>query len=105
MMSEWVLESAITITPEHVLERHRDLRPRVDGTPDECVNVLDIKLNGDGRTLERFGSERAVVGIFVDKHNRGIADPDHGVHELSVGASHTPQFLSIEGSLVEVDCV
>src|SRR5271165_4819823 len=103
MVAKRVLEPAVTITPEHVRERHRYRRPCVDGTPDERINVLDIEVDRNGRALEGFGSERAVIRKFVHQHDRGITDTYHRVHEFSIGTRHPAYFQGIEGSFVEVD--
>src|SRR6266540_4222099 len=45
LMAKRVLEFAVTIAPEHVLERHRNLRPRSCGARDERVDVFYIEVN------------------------------------------------------------
>src|SRR5271170_7468618 len=102
-VAERILELAIAIAPEHVRKRHGDLRSRVDRAPDERVHVVDIEVNGDRRTLESLWADCAVIGKFVDQHDRRITDPDHGMHKLSVGTRHSGYFHRLERSLVKLD--
>ena len=52
VMTEWIFKGAVTVTPKHVGHRHGNFCPGLLGFGDECVNVFDIEVNGDGRAIE-----------------------------------------------------
>src|SRR2546426_6095637 len=47
LVAKRVFQYAVTVAPEHVLERHRYLRPRSCGVRDERVDVFDIEMYCD----------------------------------------------------------
>ena len=47
MVAKRVFELAVTIAPEHVLDRHRYLRSRIRGARHERIDVFDIEVYGD----------------------------------------------------------
>jgi len=47
-MAEGILKRAVTVTPKHVSHRHRNFGPGLLSFGDECVNVCDVEVNGDG---------------------------------------------------------
>ena len=54
LMAERIFHFPVAIAPEHVVERHRHLRARLHRLREKGVRVLDIKMDRDRRTLERF---------------------------------------------------
>jgi hypothetical protein len=44
-MAERVLQLAVAVTPEHVFDRHRDLRSGLNRLLNDGVNIVDIEVN------------------------------------------------------------
>ena len=45
LMTERVFDLAVTIAPEHVVERHRDLRAGAHRLLEDGIHVLDVEMD------------------------------------------------------------
>src|SRR2546423_12163263 len=103
-VAEGILEFAVTVAPEHFLDWHHSLGSGSDGALENFVNVGQVEVNGDGRSVKLLGRAAAEFGKLIAEHEEGIADFEFGVHNgLAIGTGHTTDLFGAEDVFVKVD--
>ncbi len=46
LVTKWVLQLAVAVAPEHVIDRDRDFGSRADGLSDDPVDIIDVEVKG-----------------------------------------------------------
>src|SRR3989441_1913879 len=102
-VAERILEFAIALAPELVLERHRCLRTRGDGLIPEFVDIFRVDVQVEGRSTCRGGRLRIATWELVRHHDERVADLNHRVHQGAVRHPLAADFLRSERLLVELN--
>src|SRR5918995_1906877 len=104
-VAERVLEHAVAVAPERVLDGHRDGGAGRNGSFHEGVHVGDDEVDGDRCAPERLRRLDSVVEHLVDEQHRRAVDRHAGMHQLSVRAGEADHLGGPESFDVEVDGV
>ena len=94
-IAEWVLDCCVAIAVERVLRCSDRFRTGLKGARIRGVDVInvDIQRIAFGRPLR----------LRIGNHQRGIADAQLGVHDLSAGSVHLEAILGVEDLFDEID--
>src|SRR5438309_7010320 len=102
-VAERILELAIALSPELVLERQRRLRACVEGLVPKFVDVLGGDVQVHGRRSRGRRRLRISARELIGHHDDGIPNPDRGVHQCAIGHRRSIDLLGAEGPLVKLD--
>jgi len=94
-ITEWVLNCGAAIAVERVLGCSDRFRTSLKGPRVRGVDVFKVDIQGIafGRPLR----------LHIGNHQRGIANAQLGVHDLSAGSVHSKAILGVEDLFDEID--
>ena len=70
-IAERVFDPADAIAIKLIGHWADELCPRRHGTFDRTIDILDVEMNGDGRTADGLRAEGSDLRVLVGQHERG----------------------------------
>jgi hypothetical protein len=74
LMTERICDFSVAVAPEHVIERHVNLRAIFDGKFECCVDVVHVKVEISRDESSFGGGGGNFIGDGIGDKNCGIAD-------------------------------
>src|ERR1044071_8853982 len=103
-ITEWIFDLSSSIAVTVVLYGPGQTRPLGDRAFHKLVHVWYVQMQFNRRTAECFGTDRAVIGIFIGEHEYHAAYLQFGVTNFSTWFCKSHQFGGAECSLIKIDC-